>query len=222
MKINKYIPFTFMLFLSSIVPTYAACTKEDYDAFKKVEDEYTVKYSFNKETKDYIVTFYGTMFDKYGYTTPEKMNLEKLVTSTNTSFAYSGIKSGEYVIEVLGYTEECQETLKTITLKLPKYNSLSEDPLCEGIEEFVLCQPTYDKDIDYETFVSRVNTYKKTKEKEPEEIIEEPEETKPIEELLEYIKNNLFQIIVITVFIILLIITTIITAKSIRKSRRLE
>lgn len=215
----RYALYTITLFLLCITNTYAACTQEDKKEFKKIEDEYTVKYEFNKGTKDYTVTFNIPLPDKYGYTIDENMNTENYVTSTDNSFTFSGIKPGQYKIEVIGVTNSCSDVLKEITLKLSKYNSYSEDPLCDGIEEFVLCQPTYDKEIDYETFVSRVNTYKKNHtNKVDEEPQEEPEENI----ILQYIKDNLFQIIIIIVFIILLTITIIVTAKSIRKSRRLE
>ena len=121
-------------------------------------------------------------------------------------------------------TETCDDVLKTTILKLPKYNKYSEDPLCEGIEEFDLCNSTYDKEIDYDTFVSRVETYKRTKNKN--ENINNDNDTgnnnKLLNNMKTYIEENLIQIIIVTVFIILVVITTIITAKSIRKSRRLE
>ena len=98
--------------------------------------------------------------------------------------------------------------------------------MCEGIEEFVLCQPTYDKEIDYDTFVSRVNTYKKTKQ---EKVVDEPQketENKKINviinNILKFIQDNLFTITIITVFAIAIIVTIILTAKKIKKSRRLE
>ena len=99
------------------------------------------------------------------------------------------------------------------------YNKLSEDPLCEGNEDFVLCNPSYDKEIDYDTFVSRLNTYKKNKGNNPSSSSNSVKEENAI---ITYIKNNLVSIITITIFIILVIITIILTAKSIKKSRRLE
>lgn len=219
MKIYKQSIFTIMLFLICITNTYAACTQEEINEFKKIADEYTIKYEFNKETKDYTVTFYAPLMDKYNYSIPVEMGEITDMILIENGYIIKGIKPGEYKIEVSTNTPTCNNSLKTITLKLAKYNSFSEDPLCNDIEEFVLCQPTYDKDIDYETFASRVNTYKKNKENKVVEEVEEPVEKN---EILEYIKNNLIQIIIISIFVILVLITAIITIKSIRKSRRLE
>lgn len=220
MKIYKKTIFTTILFLICITNTYAACTQEEINEFKKIEDQYTVKYEFNNDTKDYNITFNYPQNEKYTYQRGADMENIKYVTNTDTSITYSGLKPGEYQIEIIGISETCNDLLKKMTLKLAKYNNYSNDPLCEGIEEFVLCQPTYDKDIDYDTFVSRVNTYKKTKEKKEQN--EQTNVAKEENKILSYIKDNIIPIIITIIFIILVLITTVLTVKSYRKSRRLE
>ena len=215
---KKYLILTAMLSLLCINKTYAACTQEEINEFKKIEDEYKITYEFNLSTKDYTVTFNGINIQKYEYHFDTKLNLKNYVSSTENSVTFSNIKPGEYANEIYGTTKECNSLLKKINLKLAKYNKYYGNPLCEGIEEFVLCQPTYDKEIDKETFESRVNTYKKMKNDNQETPNVETEEN----EILSYIKDNLVQIIIVTIFVILVIITTIVTAKSIKKSRRLE
>lgn len=216
---KKYLALTLMLSLLCISKTYAACTDEQINEFKKIEDEYKVTYEFNKSTKDYTVTFYTAYPEKYAYVPDEAIVSKKFVDATENEFTFSEVPPGNYTIEIIGLIDKCDGVLKTITLKLPKYNAYSEDALCEGIEEFYLCQPTYEKEVDRETFESRVNTYKKSKEKQELEEVEGPEEENKI---TEYVQENLIQIIIVAIFIVLVIITTIITAKSIRKSRRLE
>ena len=219
MKIYKKTIFTTILFLTCITNTYAACTQEEIDEFKKIEDEYTIKYEFNKDTKDYTLYFSNPLKDKFSYfiETGEKMTCTNI---DDITIKCTGIKSNKYNIEILGTTDTCDEILKKTTLNLKEYNNYSNDPLCDGIEEFVLCQPTYDKEIDYDTFVSRINTYKKTKEnKEKENKVEIEEEENKV---ILYIRGNLIKIIIITIFTILVLITVYTTIKSIRKSRRLE
>lgn len=220
MKNIKHIIYTIVLFLICITNTYAACTEEAIKEFKKLEDKYTVKYEYNKPTKDYTLTFYFADTDKYTYQVDERLQEMEYIEFNDTNFKTIVKEPGEYKINVTGFFENCYGVLKIINLKLPKYNKYSEDPICKGIEEFVLCNPAYDKEIDYDSFVSRVNTYKKSKNKEPEKPNEPV--TPPENEILKYIKDNIIQIIIVVVFIILLIITACITLKSIRKSRRLE
>lgn len=209
--------------LSLLIPTiaYADCTKEEIQEFKEVEEDYKITYEFDKDTKLYSLTFYNPKSDLYDFIGENDSIFSNCEVIDETKAKCDNIKSGTYNFEVVGLSETCNNTLKKVTLTLPKYNSYAEDPLCEGIEEFVLCQPTYDKDIDYDTFVSRVNSYKKTKQEKEEEI--KPKTTDKEESIIiKYIKDNLFQIIIIVIFIIMVITTIILSAKSIKKSRRLE
>jgi len=219
----KYILFSTALFLTNINISYAACTQEEIQNFKKIEDEYTIKYELDKSTKTYNLYFTSTMSEKYYYQIYADIELACTAVDSKTVKCIN-FPPDKYEILITGVTDTCQDILKTINIKLPKYNSLSEDPLCEGIEEFVLCNPSYEKEIDYDTFVSRVNTYKKTKNKK-EEIasdIEDETHNKMLSKIENYIKENWIQIIIIVIFIILVLITIIVTTKSIRKSRYLE
>lgn len=223
MNKKKYIAFPLMLSLLCINNVYADCIQEEIDEFKKIKDDYKVTYKFNKETKDYTLLFDNPSPDLFDYIIYIEGNIKcEDINQTRTESACYNIPIDEYKIEVVGITESCKDVFKTIALKLPKYNNYSEDPICEGIEEFVLCQPTYDKEIDYDTFVSRVNTYKKSKNKEN---IDEPttkKEANSIEKIVQYIQENLINVIIITVFIILITISIIVTYKSSKKSWRLE
>ena len=215
---KKYIISTILLSLLCMNKTYAACTQEEINEFKKIENQFKVTYEFNKTTNDYHITIYNPAPNDYAYTFKEDLNHMKYESGDGGTLTFSGIKSGTYETIIIGL-KECTDDLKTITFKLPELNKYYQDPLCEGIDEFVLCQPTYSKEIDYETFKSRVETYKKTKKNKEQTKKEEVTEENKI---LDYIKDNIYSIIIITVFVILVSITTIITAKSIRKSRRLE
>ena len=217
---NKYKYLLLTIFLSFILLpmiAYAECTNEEIEHFKEVEDEYKVTYEFNMDTKDYTVTSYAPFPDEFDYILYIGEDT-KYDAITPSEYKFYNVAPGTYNVEITGMTETCNRTFKIEKLILPEYNNYSSDPLCEGIEEFVLCQPTYGKIITYEEFVDRVNVYKKTKANKEQEK-KENESIKPI---LNYIENNLFQIIIIIVFAIALIITIIFTVKSIRKSRRLE
>jgi len=219
MNRKKYLILTAMLSLLCINKTYAACTQEEINDFKKIEDEYKITYEFNLATKDYTVTLETPPEKKYDFVIFTDINLNCKKKDEKIDICYN-MPQNNYEIRIVGNTKTCNEILKTFTLKLPKYNKYSEDPLCKGIEEFVLCQPTYDKEIDRETFESRVNTYKRTKN---ESNLEDERQEEQIEnELILYIKENLLQIIIVATFIMLVIITIIIMIKSARKSRRLE
>ena len=205
----------------------AACTQEEIDSFKKVEKKYTVKYEFDKTSKKYTMYFNNPNPDNYVYQIYSEVTIDCTVLGNGQTKCIN-FPSGSYDVDIKGNTASCKDVLKTITINLPEYNKFSDDPLCEGIEEFVLCSPTYEKEIDYESFVSRVKTYKKTKtQKEAQTNSNEDDGEKSNSsifdsKLVNYIKENWIEITIIMVFIILVTITVVITAKSIRKSRRLE
>ena len=219
---NKIILLIISLSLFMPYTIYADCTKEEIDNFKKIEDEYKVTYEFDKETKLYTLNLVNPDFDHYVYNNDifmdDKINISIV---ENNIIKIDGVIPKKYEFIITGTNDNCTNTLKTINIELPKYNNYSEDPLCEGIEEFVLCQQTYDKDIDYDTFVSRVELYKKNLKTKTDNSVEE-NEVKEESKIVTYIKDNIFQIIIIIIFITMVIITIILTAKSIRKSRRLE
>lgn len=222
MNKHKKITLFFLLFSLFNTKVYASCTTEEKNVFKKIESKYNITYEFDKTSKDYTITLHNPKYKLFSYSIDYDIDNSKIKykeEGETLTLTYGGVPSGDYNIEIIGMTDTCDDTLKEIKLHLPKYNKYADDPLCEGYEEFVLCNPTYEKEIDYDTFVSRLNTYKKNKKNLPSS---NSNTTKTDSEIITYIKDNLTTIIVIIVFIILLIITAILTAKSIKKSRRLE
>lgn len=218
---TKYYILIFILSLICTNKVCAVCTPEEMNEFKKIEDKYRVTYEFDMDSKTYSLFFKSPKPDNYHYVIYTESDLN-CTTENESTLKCINFKPDMYTIEIVGMTDTCDDILKTFDLNLTRYNNYASDPLCEGIEEFVLCNPLYDKEIDYETFVSRVNTYKKTKDKEIIENEHTTDDTEPVDNVINYIKDNIIQIFIIIIFVVLLIITIVITAQSIRKSRRLE
>lgn len=217
MKKKKKILLTIISFIAFTSKTYAECTNEEVNAFKKISNEYKVTYEMNTESKLYNLTFYDPAPDKYTFVINGATDGDFSIHDNN-NYQYLGLSPGEYTVTIEGVTNTCKDVLKTINLSLPKYNKYTEDPLCKGIEEFVLCQSTYDKDIDYETFKQRVEVYKKTK---TENNIKTDDINKN-NAIVNYFKNNIGQISLFTISLVLVIIVITLIAKRQKKSRRLE
>ena len=214
---KRKILLTLISFITFTPEIYAECTNEDFNNFKKISDEYKLTYEYNQETKLYDITFYDPAPEKYTFVINGAADGEFKIKDKN-NYTYVGISPGDYKITIKGITDACQDVFKTINLNLPKYNKYSEDPLCKGNEEFVLCQPTYDKDIDYDTFKERLEVYKKTKT----ENNAKNNNTKKENIVINYIKNNIVQVSLIAISLVLVIIIIISIAKRQKKSRRLE
>ena len=200
---------------------YANCPEEVANHYREIKDEYTVEYEFNTETEDYTLNFYNPEPFNYEYA---MMNFDKYNCehTTDKDYVCHNVPAGSAVVKIYTKDDSCDEPLEVITLELEKANNFSKDELCEGIEEFVLCQPTYDKEITYEEFVSRIKIYKKTKAKKETEEVTDNTSDNFINKIISYVKDKLFIIIIAIIFIVAVTITVILMAKSIRKSRRLE
>lgn len=225
MKKRKYIALTLILSLLSMKNVYAnECQMNLIRDFKKIENQYKIDYRYNIDKQSYTIILNYSTNKNYEYKTYDVENLECEQINITTKECH-GFKPGIYRYQIDGENSECKQNVKVMNIEIKELNNYSNDPLCNGIEEFVLCQKDYYKDIDYETFVSRVNTYRKTKkEQEENEKMKQQESEKNniANKIKEYIEENFVQIIIITMFIILIIISTIVIIKSSRKSRRLE
>ena len=213
-----------IILVSLIINTniiYAECTTEEQEYYKSIEDKYQTTYVFDKESRTYTMTLtYGDM-SAFSYIT-ENAAIENANTEVfDDRVVISNLVPGQYIISVEGVTDSCNDVFKTEEITLPEYNQYAYDPVCEGIEEFVLCSPTYDKELDYDTFISRVNSYKKNKANQDK--TDNNTEEKPT--IKEWIKDNymyfIYAIIGIVVLLIIALIIKVIYNHE-RKRRRLE
>lgn len=220
MKKLKLLVFFFSFILLPNV-IYAGCTKDEINYFKRIEDKYRVTYEFNKASMNYDVYLYTYENDLYAFNLSDYQDKINAIYEEDdyVVIQLTNIEPGAMTITIIGATDTCDSTLKKYDINLAPYNYYSEDPLCEGIEEFYLCQTTYDKEIDYDTFVSRVETYKKNR---VTTTVKANNKYFDKNIIIEFIQENIFEIIVGTIFTIVIIITIILTAKSIKKRRRLE
>lgn len=226
---KRYIALTLMLYLLSINKTYAStCTDSVRNEFNQIKNQYKITTSYNSENQTYNMKIETANTNKFGYvfTIEQEYSCNKV---SDTVTECTGLKPGiSFYARVIGMTNECNDLLKEEEIKLIKNNEYYGDPLCEGIEEFVLCQEMYDKEIDRETFEERVEIYKEKQEIKQEEEKQQTEKEQAnkventINKIINYIKENLVQVLIVAIFIILVIITTIVTIITARKRRRLE
>lgn len=158
----------------------AACSYEESSRLQKFLNNIQVSYDYEEKNNiSFKVTFTNIPKDLY------------LVNSfTGQIIAHTGETLGEYVEQNLssgqdiryiayGNRGECKDELIGIKyVSLPYYNKYYDDPLCEGIEEYSLCQKwTTHSLTSYEKFSSEIKTYKESLKKEP---IIRPEEEKTL------------------------------------------
>ncbi len=230
MKKHVYMILLLLVFIVFPKYIYADCTNEEMTHFREIRSEFKVSYMLDEEKKQFYMTLFNPEPENFGYivkydTGDNDTESLDLTSTTEVSLGMPTLTEGKYKITIKGKTATCDRELKNIRITIPKYNMYSEDPLCEGIEEFVLCQKAYNRELEYEKFVSRVNNYKIQKANSEKEQLPEEKENKILlilKAVLNYIRENLITIIIVITFIILLVISLILMIKNIRKSRRLE
>lgn len=210
----KKISYIFTILLSIILfisHVNAECTSEELNELKNKADKIRVTYEhlgavdigdgdvtyslFNVNIKNIPVDFYV------------KYNDDKLLPENNLISKQMTFGKKEIII----YSNNCEEKLKTINFKLPRFNMYSLNPLCEGIDgdDFALCGKYYDYDVSYDNFVKRVTNYRNTHDASKNE--ETINEKSLLDEVLNIIKDNYlyigiaFGIIMVVILLILLI-----------------
>ena len=201
---------------------YAECTSKDKEYYESIKDKYNISYDFDKETKTYKFNLtYGDNSAFTYYVIGDGLDNSESYIDEN-KIVINNLIPGNYAVYIIGASDSCSDTFREETITLSQYNEYAFDPICEGIEEFVLCSPTYDKEIDYETFISRANTYRKNKTKKDNTTVDEKDNKITI---TEWLKNNyqyiIYGLIGIVILVILIIIIKAIYSKE-RKRRRLE
>ena len=212
-----------MLSLLCINNVYAACTEELKDEYQNIKKQYKITTTFNSIDKTYTARIEQPETNKFRYATAitSQYKCEKI---SNTVTECYGLKPGtSFYAYILGNTKDCDIKLKEEEIYLDRINKFYGDPLCLGVEEFVLCQEIYDREITRETFENRINKYKESKkQKEHEKLKKQEEENKLTNKISTYIKENITQVAIIAIFIIIVIISSIVGYKTMKKSRRLE
>lgn len=110
------------------------------------------------------------------------------------------------------YSPECNQEIRSIYIKVPRYNEYSTDPLCEGISgnDLAICGTWYDKEVDYDTFKSMVADYKKMI---AEEEKENDKKNVIIDKIVDFVKEYYLYIIGAVILIIAISVIVVIRRK---------
>ncbi len=138
-----------------------------------------VQYEVLQKLANNITTYFEPITDENGY---KKFDLvfvglspDIRVLNKNTNDTYystnnyylaertaTNLTPGEtYSFDIRGMEVCYFQTFRTITIKMPKFNPYSQDPICEDAKNYSLCQKWTNVNVDYDTFIKRVEEYKK-------------------------------------------------------------
>ncbi len=229
-KIKKLL-LSIALFIMLPIAVHADCQSD----FKSVEKDFKVSYKYNEDTDDYSVTFVNPYYERYSFVNSTKEELDramKTISNGKLVETFDNYKKNEYHYYIVALYNGCNDVIvKEEKLKLVNYNPYADREECKENKDFVLCQKDYDKEIDEETFNSRLEAYLKSKNStmpsrnnnNSKNDKESKKSDKDIMTLIkDYIEENIVQVIIIATLIVTLIISAIIFIKKAIKSRRLE
>ena len=225
---KKNILIILVMFIMLPLTVYADCTSD----FEKVKNDFKVSYKYNADTDDFNIIFVNPDYDKYtfGFHDKDEINhVEIKYEDKQATITVKNYKGDKYDYAFLATYSECRNKIANKgTIELKKYNPYSDDPLCLGNEEFALCQKDDDKAVDEETFKSRLETYKASKEKKEDDSQQNTTPSKEdskekkitfIDTITNYVQEHMVEVVIIVVIIVTFTIGTIVY---IIKSRRLE
>ena len=185
------------------------CNYSELANLKKYASNINVMYDYYIENNE---AYFNVTINNV---TPEMYILDEV---TGQKYYYSAENKGEIVIrgynkvQSLKYTAysnipTCMDNvLSRHYIQLPIYNRYANDPLCNDIKGFRLCQRFLITDISYEDFVRQTKKYINDKDKPIEEEKEEKEKIKNFESwqdiVLRYSPLAAILIIALVIYII--------------------
>lgn len=155
-KIKYLILFSFLLFTPNIVKAYG-CNASEFSRLQKLASNIATSYTYtesfdannighaiftvkinNLNNELYLQDFYTEQI--YGY--------------SNSEMVFYNQKPGKKItLTVYGNNEECVgRRINNLYISLPNYNPYYKDPICEGYEDYDLCQKWYKTDYSYDEF----------------------------------------------------------------------
>lgn len=207
------------IFLFKIdVNAAGTCTKDEKQILQIEANNVLVDYELSRpENSDYISAksyFYTVKIENLTENLYLKIGAntyDKTKANVNGSLILKDIFVGGGInakVIIYSKTANCSNILlRTVTLKLPYYNTYSEREECIGLSSYGICTKNSNtEDIDEETFLEKIDEAKKmeAEKNKPKEPVEE--ENNMLEDIFEYLKENYKTIIIASVIIVILIV----------------
>ena len=151
----------------------AVCSYSEIARLKKIASNVTVSYDYIENNSSVVCNFllklqlicYLKFYNIY-YLNDElyfvdQSNYQRY-NYTEEELTISNYRSGQTIRYVFYATDpDCDDTpLYTARVILPTYNQYYKDEVCNGIENYSLCQKWSSHNLTYTNFVQKVNEYK--------------------------------------------------------------
>jgi len=133
----------------------AVCTNSKKTEYMEMAQNITTAYIFNEETKQFDILLNNIPEDFIVKDVSKKKEYE-YVTSELMFKNYT--PGNSYRFDILNKYDCLDETLASIYVILPMYNSNYQDPLCRGYEDYDICQKWGKYIRDHNAFKSEIKS----------------------------------------------------------------
>jgi len=234
---KKIITFFILMFLINIDVTNAACSNEDkmslntkaanIKASYEIKEEYFgneyrghTEYWFDISIMNVSEEFYITVTNDYDKTTQTYRSSD----TVNGIITFKWDKVSEVTnLTIKAYTSNStncpDESMKTLYLTLPRYNTFSNRAICEDYPDHDYCQKfvTF-KEIDESTFITKI-TEKIEKEEIKEEEKNEDKDINLMDKIINFVDD--YKVFILGGLVLILVIIIFIAKKKNKKQREL-
>jgi hypothetical protein len=205
---NKLIIF-FVFLLIPIIAQAEECTMEDQLRLREIAGKAKINYELGdyppEGMRSFIVTITG--FSKEIYVTGLEPVIDFRYEDEKGIIKRSGFAPGRtYKLEFYGSEESKCSDYKIFTklLSLPHYNYYSEHPLCEGHEDYILCQKFVNSNelvINNLDFYNKMTAYIESLEKNKEKSLKpkKEEDNDIIYDILKFLDKYYFFLYVVII-----------------------
>lgn len=197
------------LFIILLIPSKTLalkCTESQIERFEKLAKQIQVTYDYQEKEDNvqFTIKFHNVHNDLYliDYNTFD----ETMIYNDNRSgiITASNYQPGlTYTFEVVNKKSLCDLTIITkVTTTLPSYNKYYKDSLCDGIENYFLCQKWANVGtISYSDFKKGIESYR-LQNKITEPVIDEDIEYSFWDKIRNFVADYYFYFVLVFVFFV--------------------
>lgn len=169
----------FLILILLIIPISvkaSECDYQDMARYQKLASNINFSYDFveSNNTVSFNITVSNMHNDLYIVDETTGNVFSSATVGSSETVLYNYQPGNDYKFSIIPYDIYCfEEVVMSRYVNLPAYNPYYNDPVCQGNEQYKLCQKWFKMDYSYENFVKNVNNYKENLNNE--ENIEETE-----------------------------------------------
>ncbi|MDD3187513.1 MAG: hypothetical protein PHD02_03460 [Bacilli bacterium] len=163
---KKLLIFFLILIIPMTVHASPYCDYNEYNEILKKAGNVNIMVDY-KELEDsavFTITLYNIQADEY-IVNNETGNKYYYADTNNGIISFNNITEPKiYKFTIYSTLNQCDDSaLATLYATVPTYNKYYKNKLCEGIEDYKLCQRWSTIDLTYEEFKSQIDSYKASK-----------------------------------------------------------